>query len=119
LKSLLSFPTSSSSSAASPFPFSSLENPIPAVGADINYLLLWLFSVGAAEADGRIPEHDWFVGHLVVVVSEVGIQNWEAMREVLVGFIWHDTFCEGPFRDVWEEVEGRREVLRGLEREVG
>jgi hypothetical protein len=41
------------------------------------------------------------------------------MREVLVGFIWHDTFCEGPFRDVWEEVEGRREVLRGLEREVG
>jgi hypothetical protein len=32
--------------------------------------------------------------------------------------VWHDIFCEGPFREVWEEVKERKEVLKLLEREM-
>lgn len=127
LKSLLSFtpPSAASTTVPTPsaFPLLGLDAPVTmGLGIDVNYLLLWLFSVGAAEADKRMPEHDWFVGHLVVVVSEVGIEEWEGpggMRSVLVRFVWHDIFCEGPLREVWEEVRDRREVLRVMERDMG
>jgi len=127
LKSLLSSssPLASSITVPSPFPasFSGPEAPSgTGMGIDINYLLLWLFSVGAAEADRRMPEHDWFIGHLVVVVNEVGIEEWDGpggMRSVLIRFVWHDLFCEWPLRKVWDEVKERREVLRVLEREMG
>jgi hypothetical protein len=127
LKSLLSFNSPAAASTAVPTssasPFSGLDPPVATgPGIDVNYLLLWLLSVGAAEADRRMPEHDWFVGHLVVILSEVGIEEWEGpggMRSVLVRFVWHDIFCEGPLREVWEEARERREVLRVMEREMG
>jgi hypothetical protein len=126
LKYLRSFSSASASSTStlSPFwlPFSGVDTPDTTINPiDIKYLLLWLFSVGAAEADSRMPEHDWFVGHLVVVVNELGIETWEGpagLRNVLIRFVWHDIFCEGPLREVWEEVSERREVLRLLEREI-
>jgi hypothetical protein len=68
-----------------------------------------------------MTKHDWFVGHFVVVVSELGIGEWEGpagLRSVLVRFVWHDIFCEGPFREVWEEVKERKEMLKLLEREM-
>lgn len=116
LRGLLALPGPNSSSAGEPFQSSRVEN---AMEFDINYLLLWLLSVGAAEADHCMPERDWFINHLLVVVIEVGIEDWERMRSVLVRFVWHDIFCEGPFGEVWREVEERREVLRGLENGVG
>jgi hypothetical protein len=119
-----SFSSSSASStaASTPFllPFSGVDTlGTMVIGVDIKYLLLWLFSVGAAEADRRMPEHDWFVGHLVVVVSELGIGEWEdpaGLRSVLIRFLWHDIFCEGPFSEVREEAKERKEVLKLLER---
>ncbi len=123
LQSSYSSPSAASTAASSTFslPFSEFGMGATVLGIDIKYLLLWLFSVGAAEAHRRMPEHDWFVGHLVVVVSELGIEAWEGptgLKSILVSFVWHDIFCEGPLREVWEEVRERREILSVLEREM-
>ncbi|KAK4542988.1 hypothetical protein LTR36_005986 [Oleoguttula mirabilis] len=80
----------------------SLTYTLRAIGTK-SHLLLWLLSVGGITAHS-MPERSWFVGHLVVVITDLGIGSWEAMRRHLVQFAFHDNFCDVSFNDLWEEV---------------
>ncbi|KAK3074390.1 hypothetical protein LTR53_003253 [Teratosphaeriaceae sp. CCFEE 6253] len=53
---------------------SSLTHMIGAVGTR-SELLLWLLSVGGITAHS-MPERSWFVGHLVVVITDLNIRSW-------------------------------------------
>ncbi len=73
-------------------------------------LLLWLLSVGGITAHS-MPEQAWFVGHLVVAVTDLDIRTWEAMRQNLVQLAFHDNFCDKSFNALWEEVQSKRQSL--------
>lgn len=70
----------------------------------VNPLFLWLLSAGAVAAVGA-PERAWFVGHLAAMTDELGIENWEELRDRLKRVIWHEHQDEGPHKLVWEDVE--------------
>lgn len=88
---------------------SSLTHMIRAVGTQ-SHLLLWLLSVGGITAHS-MPERSWFVGHLVVVITDLHIQTWDAMRQHLVKLAFHDNFCDISFNALWNEVRQKQEVL--------
>lgn len=87
----------------------SLTYMIRAVGTK-SPLLLWLLSVGGITAHS-MPERSWFVGHLVVAITDLGIQTWEVMRGALVKLAFHDNFCDISFRALWDEVRAKQEAL--------
>lgn len=64
---------------------SSLETMLSLV--PLNYpLLTWILSVRGIYS--VVPERNWFIGHLVPVVREMGIRSWEDMRAHLMKGIW-------------------------------
>lgn len=65
----------------------SLTHMIRAVGTG-NHLLLWLLAVGGITAHS-MPERNWFVGHLVVIITDLQIQDWETMRGFMVQLAMH------------------------------
>lgn len=87
----------------------SLTYMIRALGTK-SYLLLWLLAVGGITAHS-MPERTWFVGHLVVVVTDLSISNWEAMRRSLVKLAFHDNFCDENFNKLWNEVREKQKSL--------
>ncbi|KAK5174277.1 uncharacterized protein LTR77_001357 [Saxophila tyrrhenica] len=87
----------------------SLTYMIRAVGTQ-SRLLLWLLSVGGITAHS-MPERAWFVGHLVVAVTDLEILSWDAMRQNLVQLAFHDNFCDKSFHALWEEVRSKQEAL--------
>ncbi|KAK1068697.1 hypothetical protein LTR74_005355 [Friedmanniomyces endolithicus] len=88
---------------------SSLTHMIRAVGTR-SHLLLWLLSVGGITAH-KMPERGWFVGHLVVVITDLGIEDWLGMRQHLIKLAFHDNFCDESFGLLWREVRARQELL--------
>lgn len=74
------------------------------------HLLLWLLSVGGITAHS-MPERAWYVGHLMVVITDLGIQTWEAMRQNLVMLAFHDNFCDVSFNALWKEAKQKQEAL--------
>lgn len=87
----------------------SLTLLIRAVGTQ-SHLLLWLLAVGGITAHS-MPERAWFVGHLVVVITDLGITTWEDMRTYLVKLAFHDNFCDISFNALWSEVEKKQHIL--------
>lgn len=77
-----------------------------------NELTLWLLAVGGVSADGMI-ERTWFVGHLVAVTKELGLDDWHAVKSVLIRVIWHEKLCEMRHRKLWDEFDVRRRLLDG------
>lgn len=73
-------------------------------------LLIWLLYVGGVLAAG-IPEREWFVGYLVVLVQDLSICSWQAMAVVLRKVIWQDVFCQAPGHLLWHEICLRKENL--------
>ncbi|KAK0275231.1 hypothetical protein LTR35_011279 [Friedmanniomyces endolithicus] len=88
---------------------SSLTHMIRAVGTR-SHLLLWLLSVGGITAH-KMPERGWFGGHLVVVITDLGIEDWLGMRQHLIKLAFHDNFCDESFGLLWREVRARQELL--------
>jgi hypothetical protein len=76
-------------------------------------LLPWLLSVGGLIASPA--ERHWFVGHLVPVVTDMNINCWEEMKPHLVKVIWLELFCEGPFRELFDEVQTKRASIDELD----
>jgi hypothetical protein len=87
----------------------SLECMTLTVGTE-NPLLVWLLSVGGVLAF-EVPERDWFVNQLVLVVTDHDIGSWNDMKGLLLKFLWFDSYCEGPFRLLWDEVVFKRDKL--------
>ena len=86
-----------------------LTSMIHVVGTQ-NKLLLWLLAVGGVSAR-KMPEHHWFVGHMVVVIQELRITSWEEMRQQLMEVTWHDKFCKQSFHTFWEDTKLKAEAL--------
>lgn len=76
-----------------------------------SYLLLWLLAVGGLTAHS-MPERSWFVGHIVVVITDLEIHTWEAMRQHLVKLAFHDNFCDKGFKSLWLEAREKQEALQ-------
>ena len=91
----------------------SLSHTIRAIGMQ-SHLLLWLLSVGGITAHS-MPERKWFVGHLVVAVTDLGIESWETMRQNLVKLAFHDNFCDISFNELWVEVRQKQDALSSVE----
>lgn len=91
----------------------SLGHMIRAIGSR-SILLLWLLAVGGITAHS-MPERSWFVGHLVVVITDLQIGTWEAMRQHLLRLAFHDNFCDMSFHALWDEVRQRQEAFGMLD----
>ncbi|KAK3675949.1 hypothetical protein LTR78_004141 [Recurvomyces mirabilis] len=89
---------------------SSLTHLIGAVGTK-SHLLLWLLFVGGNTAHSMMPERSWFVGHLVVVVTDLRIRTWQEVRQYLVQLAFHDNFCDITFGKLWDEVKQKQDSL--------
>lgn len=87
----------------------SLTYMIRAVGTR-STLLLWLLSVGGITAHS-MPERAWFVSHMVVVITDLRIETWDAMRGHLIKLAFHDNFCDTSFSALWIEVKRKQESL--------
>jgi hypothetical protein len=88
----------------------SLTHLIQAVGTR-SHLLLWLLCVGGITAHSMAPERSWYIGHLVVVTSDLGIRSWEELRGYLVQLAFHDNFCDTSFHQLWDEVQQKQDFL--------
>lgn len=88
---------------------SSLASMIRDIGPK-SHLLLWLLSVGGVTAHA-MAERSWFVGHLVVVITELEIESWNSMRQHLVKLAFHDNFCDKAFGALWAETRQKQEDL--------
>jgi hypothetical protein len=75
-----------------------------------NPVLLWLLAAGGVGAYGS-PERTWFVGHLTAMVLEMGISEWEQMRDTLKTVIWHNFQDDLTHRLLWDEVVARMECF--------
>ncbi|KAF8862195.1 hypothetical protein BDZ45DRAFT_723329 [Acephala macrosclerotiorum] len=83
--------------------------PLLSLSGGNHTLLPWLLSTGALVSE--LPERDWFIGHLVPVVTAMRIRSWEEMKSHLTKVLWMEYFCEVPFREIWEVVETKRNDL--------
>jgi hypothetical protein len=78
-----------------------------------NDLLLWIFAVGGV-ASANMPERVWFVGHLVEMTREVGIERWEEMKVcVNRGGIWHERLYGRAMKELWDEIMLQGRILDG------
>ena len=76
-----------------------------------NQLMLWFMAIGGVSACG-MPERTWFVGHLVVMITDANISSWMEMREKLTMVTAHAIFCEDSYRRLYDEIVRKRENLR-------
>ncbi|KAK6441433.1 hypothetical protein LTR95_002336 [Oleoguttula sp. CCFEE 5521] len=89
---------------------SALTQVLSSLAGRSTHLLLWLLAVGGITAHS-MPERSWFVGHLVVAITDLDIGNWDPFREYLVALAFHDNFCDISFQALWVEVERKRATL--------
>jgi hypothetical protein len=63
----------------------------------------WAAFVGGVAAGGR-EERWWFLEHLKEERSVLGVEDWEAAREILYGFLWCDLWEERS-KEIWTETQ--------------
>ncbi|PYH49056.1 uncharacterized protein BP01DRAFT_119931 [Aspergillus saccharolyticus JOP 1030-1] len=67
-------------------------------------VLIWILFIGATSS-GLLPDRAFFVNELVVVVRQEGIQTWQELRALLLGFFYVDRCYLGPLRELWDELQ--------------
>ena len=67
-------------------------------------IMLWMFCTGAVAAD-KMPERNWFVGHLAEMTDGMEIRTWDQMKSFVSRVIWHERLCTGPYTKLWREIE--------------
>jgi hypothetical protein len=87
---------------------SAVNNVVTFPGGDC-YLMVWLLVIGGVIS--LTAERGWFIGYLVPVVTDLGLNWWEDMKQVLERIIWVQTINDLKFRQFWEEVQSAREYL--------
>jgi hypothetical protein len=88
---------------------SAVNNVVTFPGVDC-HLMVWLLVIGGV-ISLNTAERGWFVGYLVSVVTELGLNSWEDMKQVLERVIWVQTINDLKFRQLWEGVQSAREYL--------
>ncbi|PWY91207.1 hypothetical protein BO70DRAFT_392855 [Aspergillus heteromorphus CBS 117.55] len=69
-------------------------------------VLVWILFTGACSAR-LMPERGFFVSQLIPVVREEGIQTWQELRALLLGFFYVDRCYLVQLRELWDEIQGR------------
>ena len=100
---------------------------LPPLGERRNELSLWLLAIGGISAvkmeergmSYKMPEHQWFLGHLVVLVADLNINNWDEFRQHLVKVTWYDNFCEDSLGRLWREIALKKEALDSMNMDLG
>ncbi|PVH89119.1 hypothetical protein DL98DRAFT_96548 [Cadophora sp. DSE1049] len=85
----------------------SLQKLLQSLEFENNVLVLWIFAAGGVVAAG-MPERKWFVGHLVEIVQQMGVNDLETWKMYLKCIVWHENLCGRNYRALWEEVDGKR-----------
>jgi hypothetical protein len=88
---------------------SALNNMVTFQGVDC-HLMVWLLVMGGA-ISLNTAERGWFIGFLVPTVTELGLNLWEDMKQVLERVLWVQTIDDLKFQQLWEEVQSAREYL--------
>jgi hypothetical protein len=58
-----------------------------------NLLLLWIIFFGLLES-WELPEQDWYVVSVQVVMSRMGIQSWDYAVDKVKSFMWIDNIYD-------------------------
>ncbi|PYH98210.1 hypothetical protein BO71DRAFT_395504 [Aspergillus ellipticus CBS 707.79] len=69
-------------------------------------VLVWILFTGACSSR-LMPERTFFVNELIPVLREEGIQSWQELRVLLLGFFYVDRCYLTPLRELWDEIQGR------------
>jgi hypothetical protein len=66
--------------------------------------LLWVLFLGAHNSQGQ-PGQAYFISYLAYGVELLGLKTWEALRSVLIRFIFIPRIYEDSMRRIWNEVD--------------
>ena len=72
--------------------------------------LLWVLFMGGAVAQ-RDSIRSWFVSVLTMVCTQLKIQSWHDIKEVLLKYLWCDRIWEERCKNLWLEVDYSRHYL--------
>jgi hypothetical protein len=67
-------------------------------------LAVWIVTMAAIAAIG-MEEREWFVAVLDRCLSRLRIESWEALKELLLKFLWLPSTNDADGYDLWLEVE--------------
>jgi Fungal specific transcription factor domain len=70
--------------------------------------LLWVLFMGGAIAL-REPVRSWFVSVLSMVCTQLKIQSWHDIKDILVKYLWCDRIWEVRCKNLWFQVEEHRD----------
>lgn len=96
--------------AVFPRPIIALRNALESTILSGSYmlcrdLLIWLLFIGACSAPPYFPERSYFVSELASAVSLHGLQTWQKLRALLLGFFYVDRSYMIPCRELWDEIQ--------------
>ena len=80
-------------------------------------LLLWFLLLGRYAASSMYTEGEaaWWTAKVQLVISILGVRQWEEARQIVKGFFYVDRLCSGPWQTVWGSVElGNETRLRAM-----
>ncbi|KAH8808580.1 fungal-specific transcription factor domain-containing protein [Xylogone sp. PMI_703] len=66
-------------------------------------VLIWILFMGGAVITDEGCRF-WILGLLKPACDQLGLTDWESVRETLRKFLWLDIFCEGPCKKVWAQM---------------
>lgn len=66
-------------------------------------LLVWIWVLGGMAAVDQV-ERGFFVASLARVQYRSERPSWEVMKAILMRFLWLDSACDPPGKDLWGEV---------------
>lgn len=67
-------------------------------------MLLWVLFMGGAVALQK-STRSWFVSILAIACSQLKMQSWHDIKEILLKYLWSDRIWEGRCKYLWIEVE--------------
>lgn len=67
-------------------------------------LHLWILTMGAIAAIG-LPQRSWFLSAMQELMTDMGIQEWEEMRSILMSFLWHPMTNDPDGEDILSEMQ--------------
>lgn len=68
-------------------------------------LLIWLLFIGACSTPKYFAERSYFVTELASAVSLHGLQSWQELRALLLGFFYVDRSYMIPCQELWDEIQ--------------
>ena len=81
-------------------------------------LLLWILYISGIASVGT-ADREWFVGTLDRCLRRLKIESWEALREVMLEFLWLPLTNDFDGMDFWDEIDRSNPLGGGALSELG